>query len=124
MEESGRSPRITDFSWGSLEVEGGLHYKDAKLFPGGSKEWDWRETGTDHEAGIQPGDLTELLDAGAEAVVLSQGVYGRLQVSQEAMELLRNRGVAIHSKKTEEAIALYNELRGSVKVAGLFHTTC
>jgi hypothetical protein len=46
MEDKIRSPRITHVSWGHLEVEGGRRFKDAKLFPGGSREWDWRETGT------------------------------------------------------------------------------
>src|SRR5436190_941420 len=44
MQSSNRSPRITDVSWGKLEVEGKAEpYKDAKLFPGGSCEWNWRE---------------------------------------------------------------------------------
>ena len=47
-------------------------YKDAKLFPGGSREWNWRETGTEHVPGIQPADVQELLDHGAKVVVLSR----------------------------------------------------
>ena len=51
MESSNRSPRIIDVSWGRLEVEGEPEpYKDAKLFPGGSREWNWRETGTASQA--------------------------------------------------------------------------
>ena len=51
IEGSKRSPRITDVSWGQLEVEGEPEpYKDAKLFPGGSCEWNWRETGTSSPA--------------------------------------------------------------------------
>ena len=42
------SPPITNLRWGQIEVEG-RRYKDAKLFPGGSREWDWRETGTHHQ---------------------------------------------------------------------------
>ena len=38
-----RSPFITNLRWGQIEVEG-QGYKDAKLFPGGSREWDWRKT--------------------------------------------------------------------------------
>jgi hypothetical protein len=38
---------------GRLEVEGKAEpYRDAKLFPGGSREWNWRETGTEHVPGI------------------------------------------------------------------------
>src|SRR5205823_318998 len=43
--EKNRSPRISYISWGRLEVEGRAEpYKDAKLFPGGSRGWNWRET--------------------------------------------------------------------------------
>src|SRR6516162_2220457 len=68
-----RSPQITHASWGRLEVEGKAKpYKDVKLFPGGSREWNWRETGTVHVPGIQPADVQELLDHGAKVVVLSR----------------------------------------------------
>ncbi|ELS02731.1 hypothetical protein Xen7305DRAFT_00024490 [Xenococcus sp. PCC 7305] len=36
------SPAITYIKWGQIEVEV-QQYKDAKLFPGGSREWDWRK---------------------------------------------------------------------------------
>jgi hypothetical protein len=64
MTEPNRSPRITQLSWGRLEVDGDQTFKDAKLFPGGAREWDWRETGTHHVPGIQPADLEELLAHG------------------------------------------------------------
>jgi len=124
MAEKVSSPKILSLAWGCLEVEDGTRYKDAKLFPGGSREWDWRETGTSHENGIQPDDLTELLDAGVDAVVISRGYHGRLEVSPEAMKLLEAREVAVHTMRTEGAVRLYNELRETMRVGGLFHTTC
>ncbi len=62
------SPRITRLSWGHLEIEGAHAFRDAKLYPGGAREWDWRETGTHHVPGIQPADVAELLDHGAEVL--------------------------------------------------------
>jgi hypothetical protein len=63
VKNENRSPGINHVSWGRLEVEGRAEpYKDAKLFPGGSREWNWRETGTNHVPGIQPTDVQELLD--------------------------------------------------------------
>jgi hypothetical protein len=124
MKDQARSPRITRLSWGSLDVEGGGRFKDAKLFPGGAREWDWRETGTAHVPGIQPADVEELVEHGAKAVVLSKGILERLQVCPETLRMLKERGVRAHVLQTEEAVRLYNELAEKERVGGLFHSTC
>ena len=123
MEQEARSPRVIDISWGRLEVENGP-FKDAKLFPGGARAWDWNETGTSHEPGIQPADVEELLERGATAVVLSQGFHGRLGVMPETLRVLEDRGVTAHVRQTDEAVQLYNELRETEKVGALIHSTC
>jgi hypothetical protein len=119
-----RSPRIMALAWGKLEVEGAGTFRDAKLFPGGVREWDWRETGTEHTPGIQPADVRELLDHGATTIVLSQGMLKRLGICPETLELLKRQGVSVHVLPTEDAVSLYNDLRKTEQVAGLFHTTC
>ena len=124
-EQKVRSPKITHLSWGHLEVEGQDNtFKDAKLFPGGAREWDWNETGTDHEPGIQPADVEELLEHGATTVVLSKGFYERLQVRRETLQELEERNVSAHVEQTEEAVRLYNELSKSERVGALIHSTC
>jgi hypothetical protein len=125
MEQEARSPRVTHLSWGRLGVESvdGL-FKDAKLFPGGARAWDWNETGTKHEPGIQPSDVEELLERGATAVVLSRGFHERLGVTRDALRMLENRNVSAHVRQTEEAIRLYNELRETERVGALIHSTC
>ena len=123
MEGKVDSPRVTDLAWGRLEVEG-TTFKDAKLFPGGARAWDWNETGTNHEPGIQPADVEELLERGATTVVLSKGFHERLGVTPETLRMLEERGVAAHVRQTEEAIRLYNELRETEKVGALIHSTC
>src|SRR4051812_34443233 len=111
MEQEASSPRIVRLSWGRLEVEGEAgSFKDAKLFPGGAREWNWNETGTSHESGIQPADVEELLEHGSTVVVLSKGFYERLQVCQETLGELEKRDVPVHVGQTEEAVRLYNEL--------------
>jgi hypothetical protein len=124
MSDEAPSPLITHLSWGRLEVEGGRRFKDAKLFPGGSREWNWSETGTDHVPGIQSVDVEELLEHGAKVVVLSKGFYGRLQICSETLEILKQRGIDFHMLQTEQAVRLYNELREKKPVGGLFHSTC
>lgn len=119
-----RSPRITQLSWGHIAVEGYAPFKDAKVFPGGAREWDWRETGTRHEPGIQPADVQELIEHGAKAVVLSKGIWERLRVCPETLEVLADAGLEVEVLQTEAAVERFNQLRETVPVGGLFHSTC
>ena len=91
---------------------------------GGGRAWDWNETGTRHSPGIQAADLTELLDHGAEVVVLSRGMELRLEVGPEPLDLLESKGIEVHVADTTEAVRIYNELAGKRPVGGLFHSTC
>ena len=123
MDRTANSPRITGLSWGRLETESGV-FKDARLYPGGAEEWDWNETGTSHDPGIQPADVERLLEQGATIVVLSRGFHDRLGVASETLEMLEEREIPAHVVQTEEAARLYEELRKTEKVGALIHSTC
>ena len=118
------SPKITKFSWGKIKIDGNQVFKDVKLFPGGCRKWNWRETGTKHSPGIQYSDVQELLDSGANTVILSRGVLGRLKVSIELVGKLETSGITVHILKTNKTVKLYNELLKTDKVGALVHTTC
>ena len=124
MKNQPKSPQILRHSWGKIEVEEGFTFKDAKLYPGGSREWDWRETGTHHSPGIQPADVKELMDHGAKPIILSKGRQNRLQVCPETLRVLEINGVVVEVLETGEAIRRYNLLREEEPVGGLFHSTC
>ena len=119
-----RSPRIVAVSWGRMTVDGLGDGKDFKLYPGGGRAWDWNETGTRHRPGITPADVAELLDRGATVVVLSRGMEEQLEVDPATLDLLAERGVAVHVAETRAAVETYNELAGHTPVGGLFHSTC
>ncbi len=99
-------------------------YKDAKLFPGGSREWDWNETGTHHNPGIQPADVEELITKGAQVVVLSEGFYKRLGVCEETTDFLKEKGVTFYILETEDAVEKYNVIREEKPAGALIHSTC
>jgi len=120
-----RPPKILDLSWGRMEVEGLGVGKDFKLFPGGGRLWDWSLTGTQHEPGILPDDVEDLLIYGSTTVVLSQGLEQRLLVPEATVQSLVARGIVVHIAETKEAVRLYNKLvEEETLVGGLFHTTC
>ena len=124
-----RCPAVTGLSWGRIEVEDpdgrSRTYKDAKLFPGGSRAWDWNETGTSHTPGVQRADVEELLEHGAEVVVVGRGVHERLGVPDDTVRFLEDAGAEVHVLQTEKAVRRYGELRdGGLAVGAVIHSTC
>ena len=120
-----QSPAVEDISWGRTKVEGqSKPFKDAKCYPGGARNWDWNETGTSHKPGIQIADVEELHDHGAEVVVLAKGFHERLNVKQETLDWLEERGIEAHVLDTESAVDTYNRLAKERPVGALFHSTC
>lgn len=118
------SPEINSIQWGKVEIADGYSYKDAKLFPGGSREWDWCETGTHHKPGIQPADVQELLANNAQTIILSKGFHERLEICDETKKLLVEEGITFFILETGDAVEKYNEIRKQQPAGALIHSTC
>jgi hypothetical protein len=119
------SPLILRVEWGKIEIQGIGSFRDAKLFPGGGREWNWRETDTHHVPGIQPADVQELIDNNCEVIVLTRGMQLVLQTCPETLERLRDLSIETFVEETNAAVATYNKLVKEGKaVGGLFHSTC
>ncbi|XP_069568778.1 mth938 domain-containing protein-like isoform X1 [Brachyistius frenatus] len=140
------SPEIASLSWGHMTVLGcPSSYKDCKVWPGGSRVWDWSETGTrvsgtrpayveqkvplfsppQHHPGVQPADLEEVLEKGVDLLVIGRGMNEALQVPPSTLDFVKQKGVDVRVFQTETAVAEYNKLAGQgAKVGGVFHSTC
>jgi hypothetical protein len=73
---------------------------------------------------FRPADVQELIEHGAKTVVLSKGVWERLQVCPETLEVLSENDIQVEVLQTEAAVERFNELRENIAVGGLFHSTC
>ena len=73
---------------------------------------------------FSPRNVQELLDHGANVVVLSRGMAECLQVPRETIDFLKERRIEAHILPTTQAAELYNQLAKEGPVGGLFHTTC
>ncbi|MEN7551557.1 MTH938/NDUFAF3 family protein [Rapidithrix thailandica] len=118
-----KNKSISSHKWGEVKVEGEV-FKDVKCFPGGCKEWDWKETETRHVPGIQVTDVQELIDNGSKKIILSKGRRERLRTAIETINFLEEKGIPYHILETSQAIELYNSLVEKEPVGGLFHSTC
>lgn len=115
---------ITNFKWGQIVDSSGRVFKDARLFPGGAEEWDWRKTGTRHDPGIQISDLEDLLATKPEVVILSRGVDLVLQVPRATVDFARSYAANVLVLQSEQAVAEYNRRVASERVVALIHSTC
>lgn len=120
-------PIIEHIKWGEITVKNNddrIIYRDVKLWPNHSREWDWKETGTRHNPGIQIADIEEFIDK-VDIVILTRGIDLVLQVPQETIDYAKQQGKEVHVGQTEDMVKLYNELvEQGKKVGGVFHSTC
>lgn len=119
------SPKIISMGWGKMEIEHLGPGKDFKLWPGGGRAWDWSEFGTGHVQGIQVDDVKELIDHGAEVIILTRGLLSRLRVPKTTKDFIKGKNVEVIVATTKNGVKIYNEYaEKNAAVGGLFHSTC
>lgn len=119
---------IEHFEWGRYTIKGKLHSaegegvgKDICLLEGSVQEWASRKGHT-----LQPHMAACVLNAGVEILVIGNGVYGKVKVSQATRRALKEGGIGeLIIERTPEACGTYNRLaREGKRVALLAHGTC
>lgn len=114
--------RIDGYSFGRMTVGGREFTSDLILHPDGriQDNW-WRAQGHN----ILPVDITTVLDAVPEKLVIGTGASGMMRVSESVAELCKNRGIEVEVCPTAAAVTRFNEAKeaGTV-IAGCFHLTC
>jgi len=122
------NPKIIDNRWGCVtieELDGEINsYGDCMVFPGGCETWDWTETGTHHNPGVQLADI-KFIDM-VDVIILTRGMHNKLQVSQGVVNELVGQGKQVYVLQTEAAIKLYLKKieDGWQRIGILIHTTC
>ncbi|HSC76232.1 MAG TPA: MTH938/NDUFAF3 family protein [Pseudomonadales bacterium] len=120
-----QSPIVKRLAWGEMVIDNLGSGRDFKLYPGGGRAWDWTETNTHHQPGIQVTDIEELLDHGSQVVVLSRGIQSKLHTCSDVFRYLHAKNICVCAAETNVAVEIYNSLAASgVRVGGLFHSTC
>ncbi len=81
----------------------------------------WRKEG--HR--VDPADVTDILDANPEVLVVGTGYAGFMEVPSFLRLLLKRKNIQLIAEKTPEAVETFNHLHSQGKrVAAAFHLTC
>jgi len=110
---------LSDYSFGSLTVDGQRHTRDLIVLPQRVvPDW-WRREG--HSLAIA--DFDEVMNELPERLILGCGAHGRLEPPQAVLDQLRSRGVEVEAMRTDEAVRRYDELDPG-RTAAALHLTC
>lgn len=112
-------------SFGSITIDGEKYDHDVLIRCSGAakkrkKKLSKRVHGTSHV--MSRDEAEHIYEDGLETLVIGTGQYGALNLSREADDFFREKGVHVILQKTPEAIVVFNQ-RGE-RTAGLFHVTC
>ncbi|HZA26199.1 MAG TPA: MTH938/NDUFAF3 family protein [Actinomycetota bacterium] len=111
--------RIDGYQFGRVLVDGQEETRDFIVLPNRVvRNW-WRKDG--HSLVIE--DLDGVLEELPERLVVGTGASGQMRPQAEALDLLRQRGIEVDVRKTDEAVRLFSELDPATTAAAL-HLTC
>jgi hypothetical protein len=112
-------PRIEDYRFGHLVVDGEEQTRDVIVLPDRVLTNWWRADG--HRLVLA--DLEDVVDELPERLVVGTGAYGQMRPEPDALEELRQRGVEVEALPTDEAVRRYGELDPR-RTAAALHLTC
>ncbi|MBC7232351.1 MAG: ribonuclease H-like domain-containing protein [Chloroflexi bacterium] len=113
-------PHIESYSFGRITIDGKTYTADVLILPDGVRPGWWRKEG--HK--LHQEDLTEVIEARPQVLVIGTGNVGLMQVPQEVLDYLATHGIRAEVERTAAACKRYNELAQSERVAAALHLTC
>jgi len=119
------NPTINNTTFGSIEVDGTVYNHDIIIRSNGQVEKRKKKLskavyGTSHTVSLE--EIEHTYDTGVQKIIIGNGQYGALKLSDKACEFLQSRNCEILMKETQEAVKFWNKEES--KSIGLFHLTC
>jgi hypothetical protein len=114
------TPRIDSYTFGRIVVDGHAYLRDLVIYPDRVAE-NWRRR-KGHS--LSPADLSEVIEARPEVLVIGRGVFGRVKVPAETLKALRAAGIEVTAEPTGRAVETYNRLRATRHVVAALHLSC
>ena len=113
--------QIDQYSFGHIEIARQSYDSDVIIFPD-HLQGHWRRR-KGHE--LRREDIETVLAGKPEVLVVGTGYYGRMQVSEQTLNLLRAAGIDVRIAKTANAVDEFNRLqRERANIVAALHLTC
>ena len=113
-------PHIDTYRFGRITIDKETYTRDVIILPGRVIRGWWRRVGHN----LQPADLEEVLVAAPAVLIVGQGTFRRMLVTDETLLVLEQAGIKLIALSTNDACEEYNQLRGRGNTAAALHLTC
>lgn len=112
---------IAAYRFGKIDINGRTYTSDVIITPERVLDSWWRHEG--HRLAVP--DLSDVVAAKPDVVVIGTGYFGRMSVSGEARQYLQSQGIQLLEARTREAVQELNRLQHThQRVVGALHLTC
>jgi hypothetical protein len=111
---------IEYYSFGKITIDGRKYTSDVIIYPDKVDSSWWRKEG--HK--LQIVDLTEVINAVPEVLVIGTGYSGVMVVPKETVSHLESKGITVYIERTTRAVELFNELQKDKTTVAALHLTC
>ncbi len=116
---------IDDTRFGSITVSGITYDHDVVIDLQGEvtkrkKKLSKKIYGTSHKVSLE--EAKSIMKEGAEVVIIGNGQYGALELSDEAKDYFAKKKCKVKMMPTSDAVKAWNNESG--KVIAMFHVTC
>ena len=113
--------KIESYKFGHIVIDGQEYTSDVIIYHDRVDATWWRKE--DHR--LHPSDLTEVLNAQPDVLVIGTGYAGVLSVPKEIAAHIASQGIEVKVERTSKAVELFNSLVGTKKyVIAALHITC
>jgi hypothetical protein len=112
---------IDQYRFGHIDIEGHGYDADVIIFPDHVQERWLRQEG--HR--LVREDLVSVLAEKPDVLVVGTGYYGRTQVPEDTLDVLRSEGIDVRVEQTSSAVEPFNRLqRECARIVAALHLTC
>jgi len=113
--------KIDSYKFGHIVINGQEYRSDVIIYHDRVDATWWRK----EEHRLIPSDITDVLNAQPDVLIIGTGYAGVLIVPKEIAAHIATHSIEVRVEKTPKAVELYNELLGSKKyVIAALHVTC
>jgi len=112
---------IEDYSFGQMVIDGQEYTSDLIVYSDGTIQNNWHRAESHL---LLASEIEKLIEEHPKIIVIGTGASGFMEIDDNLIKQLEQKGIEVYSAPTKKAANYYNEQVKNKKVGACFHLTC